>query len=276
MRKMNKHINEGFLEKLIGDEAAASIKGAASGIGQKEYLLLARFLKDFVGDASASLRVAMQAGLLEPPPKNNPEKKPDVKKDISTEPENTQTPVTAESKYKRLNRIFETIVEQAEIADRIPIATYIEGWFTKYMGAELRAEWKSRERFVNPIFQEIQNTYRIDGGKKALERLGKVAYAIAKSKDITPAGAENIEDTSKQPSAEPTSAELGTNLGLVRKWLKSATNAQLKQIEVQIGRIKAEREREGTTARPKTSKKPSVTSPENESVSYTSRKKKLN
>ena len=67
LKKPKPQINEGFLDALIGDYGAASLQSMfKSGTTTKAQLAKNIFIKDFVGDAMASLTTGLQSGRVVP------------------------------------------------------------------------------------------------------------------------------------------------------------------------------------------------------------------
>lgn len=88
----------------------------------------------------------------------------------------------AESKYLKLNAIFESIVEAT--AGGQSISDYMKKWFKMYMqGVDYD------ESQAEPLISNVEATYRSDKGRKAIANLAKAAYAM--SKGSVPKGAEN-------------------------------------------------------------------------------------
>ena len=100
-----------------------------------------------------------------------------------------------ESEYNRLNAIFESIIEATEEpAQQVEtIGQYMLEWFNSYMQG---VNWKRYEPQVMKLIQNIENSYRRDGGKAAIKQLAKAAYAI--SGPAHAKGSQNAQHT--QPS----------------------------------------------------------------------------
>lgn len=97
-----------------------------------------------------------------------------------------------ESRYEKLNSIFESILEQTAIDKSI--ATYMTKWFTKYMKG---VNWQEYRSEVSPVIQAIQDSYQAEGkiGKQtvdAITQLGQMAFSMAKTANVTPDGADDI------------------------------------------------------------------------------------
>jgi hypothetical protein len=155
--KQSKNIAEGaLLDILLGPKAASYF--AKDDDRHQEALKI--FLKDFIGDATVSLSNGIQSGLI------------DTEKS-ATEPSADAVPgasagLAMESRYQRLNAIFESIVE-ADGADSI--TEYMTTWFDLYMKG---VDWRAKQNVVMPIIKEIEKTYATDQGRAAIEKLGRV------------------------------------------------------------------------------------------------------
>lgn len=178
-----KNIAEGaLLDILLGPKAASYF--AKDDDRHQEALKV--FLKDFIGDATVSLSNGIQSGLI------------DAEKS-STAP--TEPPVAGasagliESKYQKLNAIFESIVE-ADGADSI--TEYMTTWFDMYMKG---VDWRAKQNVVMPIIKEIEKTYATDQGRAAIEKLGRVAFSLSGPAKQPPAGARDAKDASPEPAA---------------------------------------------------------------------------
>jgi hypothetical protein len=100
-----------------------------------------------------------------------------------------------ESRYQRLNAIFESIVE-ADGADSI--TEYMTTWFDMYMKG---VDWRAKQNVVMPIIQEIEKTYATDQGRAAIEKLGRVAFSLSGPAKQAPAGARDATDAGPEPKA---------------------------------------------------------------------------
>ena len=97
--------------------------------------------------------------------------------------------------YDRLNMIFESILEAgAQPTEQVEtIAQYMLEWFNTYMQG---VNWKKYETKVMQLIQNIENSYRRDGGKAAIKQLAKAAYAISGS--VNARGAQNAVSATEQ------------------------------------------------------------------------------
>lgn len=104
--------------------------------------------------------------------------------------------------YRRLNKIFESIVNINEQGNQQTIAQFMTSWFNQYMQG---VNWKSQEGLVNQMIKDIENTYASDKGKGAIKKLAKTAFALSKSASGLPKGMEdelkNIQAKMKEPAA---------------------------------------------------------------------------
>lgn len=105
----------------------------------------------------------------------------------------------AETKYVKLNNIFESILQEAE-----SISDYLKNrWFPAYMRGV-----QYDNTAVEPLFAEVEKTWAQDQGKAALTRLAKAAYALSKSPGQNATSAQ--PDTT--PAARPATTEPATDL----------------------------------------------------------------
>ena len=181
--KQSKNIAEGaLLDILLGPKAASYF--AKDDDRHQEALKV--FLKDFIGDATVSLNNGIQSGLI------------DTEKS-ATAPAAAAVPGASagltESRYQRLNAIFESIVE-ADGADSI--TEYMTTWFDLYMKG---VDWRAKQNVVMPIIQEIQKTYATDQGRAAIEKLGRVAFSLSAPAGQPPAGSRDAGTSSPEPKA---------------------------------------------------------------------------
>lgn len=180
----SKKIAEGaLLDILLGPKAASYF--AKDDDRHQEALKV--FLKDFIGDATVSLSNGIQSGLIDA-------EKSSTAPPARRHPFGTTADSTTESRYQRLNAIFESIVE-ADGADSI--TEYMTMWFDMYMKG---VDWRAKQNVVMPIIQEIEKTYATDQGRAAIEKLGRVAFSLSGPAKQPPAGARDARDA---PSAAP-------------------------------------------------------------------------
>jgi hypothetical protein len=183
--KQSKNIAEGaLLDILLGPKAASYF--AKDDDRHQEALKV--FLKDFIGDATVSLSNGIQSGLIDA-------EKSATKPDASAEAGASAGVI--ESRYQKLNAIFESIVE-ADGADSI--TEYMTTWFDMYMKG---VDWRAKQNVVMPIIQEIEKTYATDQGRAAIEKLGRVAFSLSGPAKQPPAGARDAKDASPKPKAPP-------------------------------------------------------------------------
>ena len=101
----------------------------------------------------------------------------------------------ADKKYTRLNYIFESIMEADEVQS---ITSYMTTWFDAYMDG---VDWRAKQSIVVPAIKEVEKTYKTDQGRAALEKLGRLAFALSGPAGQPPAGAKDIN-----PPAAPTAS----------------------------------------------------------------------
>jgi hypothetical protein len=181
--KQSKKIGEGaLLDILLGPKAASYF----AKDDDRHQAALKVFLKDFIGDATVSLSNGIQSGLIDA-------EKSSTAPPARRHPFGTTADSTTESRYQRLNAIFESIVE-ADGADSI--TEYMTTWFDKYMKG---VDWRAKQNVVMPIIQEIEKTYATDQGRAAIEKLGRVAFSLSGPAKQPPAGARDARTPAPEP-----------------------------------------------------------------------------
>jgi hypothetical protein len=100
----------------------------------------------------------------------------------------------ADKKYTALNYIFESIMETDGVQS---ITSYMTAWFDQYMQG---VDWRAKEKIVLPAIKEVEKTYQTDQGKSALEKLGRLAFALSGPAGQPPAGAKDIISTAGSPA----------------------------------------------------------------------------
>lgn len=177
---------------------AAGVKGAFNGKGTQKQLTQDLFLKDFYQDAITSLDNAIKGYIVNPNLKSSPDgdkPKDIIKVDPAAKKEEPEYYPVAESKFHKLNALFESIVEdgQASKADGVSISSYLFSWFDKYMqGVPWRNTYKPR---IMQMLHGIEYAYPKGNWKQGIKTLGKAAYAISTASSRFPVGAKNAIDT---------------------------------------------------------------------------------
>jgi hypothetical protein len=118
---------------------------------------------------------------------------------------NTKKYRIVESRYLKLNNIFESILEAD--SGKLSISQYLKNqWYPQYMKG---VNYAVNQAVIDKGIDAVQATYAKDRGRGALEKLGQVSYAV--SKGNVPAGAANIvgkgaetPQASAEKAAEPT------------------------------------------------------------------------
>lgn len=82
----------------------------------------------------------------------------------------------SEDAYDRLNTIFESIMEAGEEPQQQGIYQFVRNWYADYMG---NLNWKAHEPQINKLLQNVQTSYKTDGGKAALSQLAQATYSLA-------------------------------------------------------------------------------------------------
>ncbi len=171
------------------------------------------FIKDFVQDAITSLNNGIKGGLIDPNVKSNqtatpaePAAKPGEQPYKWAPAGMNVTPDTklsslgatgdlAESKYRRLNQIFESIINVDEAAQLRTISDFMMDWFTQYMQG---VNWNSNKPIVQQKLEKLQDEYP-KNIKQNLTDLARIGLALSKA--ATPAGAPQEFTQAKKEQA---------------------------------------------------------------------------
>lgn len=102
--------------------------------------------------------------------------------------------------YNRLNYVFESILGELDSGKggSMSITEYMLDWFGQYMNG---VNWEGKKNMVLPYIQQIQNSYRSDKGRRAIQNLAKLAFSLSKAYGQAPAGAQNA--TNNTPASAP-------------------------------------------------------------------------
>ena len=132
-----------------------------------------------------------------------------------------------ETKYLKLNNIFEQIVNEAE-----SISQYLQKWFKQYMHGVNYSSYKSD---IDKMINDVQNTYKKDKGKAALTKLANTAWVLSQvgeqDQDEEPTMAPAA--TRSTPQAQPTSTTVTTatqNLQNATEILSKLSSKELAQV----------------------------------------------
>jgi hypothetical protein len=181
---------------VIGKNATSAIKGMFTG--NQEQGVEDAFVRNFLTSVTPRLKQAISTGLVSlpaasaapdltnrtadgAPPTPEPAAAPNTtssnsRKDAAGNVPYDDLAETAYSKYAKLNAIFESIMSEEEVVGGSEsISQFLEDWFTKYMQGY---NWQSRKPVFDAIFKEVESTYSKTGGKEALKKLAKAAFAI--------------------------------------------------------------------------------------------------
>lgn len=100
---------------------------------------------------------------------------------------------TAESKYAKLNALFESILNEAD-----SVGNYMQKWFAQYMAGVDYSEYNND---VNNLIKNIEQSY--PKVKPGLKKLAQMAYAISKGKS---GGHSEPRGQPAQPVSAPASS----------------------------------------------------------------------
>jgi hypothetical protein len=121
--------------------------------------------------------------------------------------------IIVESKYLKLNNVFESIVEAAKGQS---IGDYLQNWFAQYMQG---VNYSAQQAKVDQLINNVAKTYAQDRGKQALETLAQSAWALSKGGGAP--GAANVANQIQQAAAAP-----GGNQPQAAGQTQTATNSQ--------------------------------------------------
>ena len=121
--------------------------------------------------------------------------------------------IIVESKYLKLNNVFESIVEAAKGQS---IGDYLQNWFAQYMQG---VNYSAQQAKVDQLINNVAKTYAQDKGKQALETLAQSAWALSKGGGAP--GAANVANQIQQAAAAP-----GGNQPQAAGQTQTATNSQ--------------------------------------------------
>lgn len=107
--------------------------------------------------------------------------------------------IIAETKYYKLNNIFESILNEAQ-----SVGDYLKNWFAGYMKG---INYGPNQADIDKLINQVEATYGQDKGKKALEQLAQMSYSISKgaapgASDEQQKMAQANTAAAKQPAAQ--------------------------------------------------------------------------
>jgi hypothetical protein len=105
----------------------------------------------------------------------------------------------AEQKFARMDSLFESIMNLSE-NQGVSIGKFMTDWFAAYMN---NTKWESYKAQVEPMIQDIENSYASDRGKKAIKNLANTAFSISKLSPTKPAGAPEPTKGGEQKQVYP-------------------------------------------------------------------------
>lgn len=111
----------------------------------------------------------------------------------------------AESKYLKLNNLFENIVNLSEADGKQSISQYMLNWFNQYMQG---VNWQPQKQLILGTLQDMENTYP-KGYKDKIKTLAKTAFALSKSSTAMPLGMKDELAKSKDPNLKAASQGAG-------------------------------------------------------------------
>jgi len=120
---------------------------------------------------------------------------------------------TAESKYAKLNALFESILNEAD-----SVGSYMQKWFAQYMRGVDYSEYNNE---VNNLIKNIEQSY--PKVKPNLKKLAQMAYAISKGKSSSQVEPEAQPEQPEQPEQSAQSARKPNSRELQRQLDKELT-----------------------------------------------------
>lgn len=106
----------------------------------------------------------------------------------------------SEDAYDRLNAIFESIMEAGEEPQQQGIYQFVRNWYADYMG---NLNWKAHEPQINKLLQNVQTSYKTDGGKAALSQLAQATYSLASAATAGKNGSRPSYDDYEYSAPQP-------------------------------------------------------------------------
>lgn len=103
---------------------------------------------------------------------------------------------TTESKYDKLNAIFESIIYENQV---MTISDFLSNtWYPNYMKG---VDYSSGKQVIDKLIAQVQNTYNKDKGKAALTQLANTSYALSLNKgQYQPKQQTMQQEPEQQPS----------------------------------------------------------------------------
>ncbi len=208
--------NEAFdLSSIFGDQAAAQIKklfSPRSGMSTQDIQIRDTFVKRFVSSAQSELAAAIEGGIVDPA-LDDEQGSPAPATATASKPRARIDPVTGqmypvtESRFRKLNAIFEAIIleqEQQSPSLKMSISDWLfKMWWPSFMRG---TDYKDDEGIIKAAMDEIQKTYATDSGKKALQTLAMRAYVLQLM------ASRARQNRPKQPAAPKDASDLAKEL----------------------------------------------------------------
>jgi hypothetical protein len=114
---------------------------------------------------------------------------------------NSKHYIIAETKFYKLNYIFESIVTEAQ-----SIGDYLKNWYAGYMKG---VNYGPNQADVDKLIKQVELTYGQDKGKKALEQLAQMSFSI--SKGAAPGASDEQEKMKQANASQPASEPAASN-----------------------------------------------------------------
>jgi len=105
--------------------------------------------------------------------------------------------IIAETKYYKLNNLFENILNEAQ-----SIGDYLKNWYAGYMKG---VNYGPNQADVDKLINQVEATYGQDKGKGALEQLAQMSYSL--SKGAAPGAADEKAKIDQANNAATQSAQ---------------------------------------------------------------------
>lgn len=140
--------------------------------------------------------------------------------------------ILAETKYYKLNMIFESMITEAES---------IEQWLKRWLPTYLRGT-KMDDQHTQTLIKQVQNTYSVDKGKSALQKLANAAFAASQAGGYGASDAAPAQSVPNAGTAANTSGSVAnrpSSAGAEPTKTGTSTNTILNSIQSLLAKLKS-------------------------------------
>lgn len=134
-----------------------------------------------------------------------------------------------ETKYLKLNNVFEQILNEAE-----SITQYLQRFFKQYMHDVNIIPYKAD---IDKIINNVQTTYSKDKGKKALNQLANVAWAISQVSSAADDEQPTAPPATAIPTQKPSVAQTSTAMVNTSPNLQNAQNIVMQMNNNELSKL---------------------------------------